>query len=721
MRPTFGFQVLIAVIAGIGTGLFLGPLASFLHPISSIYGMLVQMVVLPYICLSIILGLGSLTSSMAKHLFKRGWPFWFLLWGVMFLLIFLVGYIIPKPLSIMFTQTGTLLINEQLTKNILTYLIPENPIYDFVNNIVPSIAIFGVIVGVALMHIDKKEPLISLIERSDRVIEKILNGLTILSPVGVYAYISVEMGTVGFSDFNTNIGIYYISLIFIVLFITFCVLPIILSNFTSLSFRQAVRAIWDVCLLPFLTGIPAIAIPFINLHLKKLGQRHAWHHEPEFRSITQTVVPISYSFAQIGNCLLLFFILFASFYYRHPSTASEKSLLSFLMIPLSVGSSSSSLNTISFLFQELKFPDDAMILLIQTLPITMSFQILLSIASVLTFILVVVYSNYRFLQVKWTKFLFQLIGSLSLAAAAVFWVAPSVHLQDNYHMLYRERRIADVIQYPLIPQIYLRNEPLPAPRMIGNGGVLKEILRSGVLRVGYESGDEMPYAYLNNFQELVGFDISMAYQLAHDLNCKLELIPIDLDNIAEELNSGLYDIVMSGILMNSERILQMSFSDTYADQNYVLIVPEKKRSRFVSLEKVQGEKSLVFGAFGGYKNVYKLNFSASGLYEGTIIKGVEMDHVDAWILNQVSATMWCVEHPGYSIVDFGGDLGKCYRGYPMRTDDSRFLLFINNWMQLKILDSFYKEQNDYWILGKIPPKEIALRWSIIRNVLHWIE
>ena len=61
MRLNLGYQVLIAVIAGILTGLFLGPLVSVLRPISTIYVMLLQMVVLPYICLSIIHGLGSLS------------------------------------------------------------------------------------------------------------------------------------------------------------------------------------------------------------------------------------------------------------------------------------------------------------------------------------------------------------------------------------------------------------------------------------------------------------------------------------------------------------------------------------------------------------------------------------------------------------------------------------------------------------------------------------
>ncbi len=360
MRLNLGYQVLIAVIAGILTGLFLGPLVSVLRPISTIYVMLLQMVVLPYICLSIIHGLGSLSPGKAYQLFRKGWPFWMLLWGLIFFVIFLVAYLIPQTTAAPLLQSGaSISVNATLARNILTYLIPENPVYDFVNNIVPSIAIFGIIVGITLMHIEKKEPLISAVERTNQVIEKILTGLAIVSPIGVFAHIAEGMGTIRISQL-VQIDFYLIGFVIITLFITFWVLPLILSNLTPLSFRDALRAFRMVCLLPFVTGIPTIAIPFINNYMKKIGEKYSLNADSSFRSTAQTIVPISYSFAQIGNCLLLFFLLFASFYYRHPFTGLEKFLLSVLTIPLSIGSAVTSVNAVSFLFQELRFPDNAM-------------------------------------------------------------------------------------------------------------------------------------------------------------------------------------------------------------------------------------------------------------------------------------------------------------------------------------------------------------------------
>ena len=46
--------------------------------------------------------------------------------------------------------------------------------------------------------------------------------------------------------------------------------------------------------------------------------------------------------------------------------------------------------------------------------------------------------------------------------------------------------------------------------------------------------------------------------------------------------------------------------------------------------------------------------------------------------------------------------------------------FINLWIELKQEDKTIPSLYDYWILGKnavpTPP-----RWSVVRNVLHWVK
>jgi hypothetical protein len=45
--------------------------------------------------------------------------------------------------------------------------------------------------------------------------------------------------------------------------------------------------------------------------------------------------------------------------------------------------------------------------------------------------------------------------------------------------------------------------------------------------------------------------------------------------------------------------------------------------------------------------------------------------------------------------------------------------FINLWIDLKKKDKTIARLYDYWILGKHAVPEVP-RWSVIRNVLHWV-
>ena len=716
MRVSLGYQVLIAVITAICVGLFLGPLTIVFKPIGTIYVMLLQMVVLPYICLSIIHGLASLSPSSSKQLFKKGGPFYLILWGIVFFVIFLFMTLIPSASAIFNPEVPAVSLKAKLTANLLSYLIPSNPIYAFVNNIVPSIAVFGVIVGIAIMYLEKKEPLLGLVERGNRIIEKILDLLALISPIGVFTHIAIVVGTVQFSELM-KINLYLTEFIIMTCLLTFWILPLILSSCTPMSFKEASKAIRAVSLLPFMTGISTIAIPFINKYLRKMGEKHQLPSIQNYRSISQTVVPLSYSFAQIGNALLLFFILFASFYYRHPFTEGEKSLLSFLTVPLSIGSSTTSINSVSFLFTELQFPENAMELYTATMPITINFQALLSVAGILTFILLVLFANDQRLQIKIKKLVLHLMGSLVALTLIVLAIRPFIHFEDNFHNLFLSRKISEAVQNPVSAQVYVPGETFPTPRPKELGKVLARILLSGVLRVGYDTYD-IPYAYLNRDHELVGFDIAMAYQLARDINCRLEFIPVDYSKVGEELDQGIYDIAMCSIIMTEDRIRQMSFSNSYSEQNNVLLVPISKKDEFVDFEKVQKNKNLVISGSGAYKNLVSQFFpNAKRVDDFNIFQ----TGIDAWMWNQISATVWCMIYPNFTVIDYEGDLGKGYLGYPVRPDAVHLLEFINSWMKLKVANGFYQEQTDYWILGKNPKNINKPRWSIIRNVLHWVD
>jgi proton glutamate symport protein len=713
---TMGYQVLLAVVLGICTGLFFGPLTGALSPIGSAYTMLLQMAVLPYITFSLIHGLGSITPEIGKKIFKSGWAYLLTLWTLIFILIYLLANLIPQTLSPLFQSSGSNEIESEFAKNFLANLIPQNPFFDILNNVIPAVAVFGLISGFALMHVSKKEPLIGALERINQTIEKILSWLGTLSPIGAYVYISIAFGTIYLEDF-LKLQVYIFSSIFCCLFVTFWILPTLISTMTPLTYKDALKAFRFVCLLPFVTGLSTAALPFLTIYLKKLSLKHETH--THFRETSQTILPIAYSFGQIGNALILFFILFLSYYYRQPLTDVEKTLLSFLTVPLSIGSSTGNLNSILFLIDQLGFPEGASKLFFEIKPITINFQVLMSIASVLTLILLTIYSYYGLIRFQWKHLIFRM--TLPLVGFALILAASKsiFHPSDLYENLYLKLKISDAIPHPIESEV-LKEGQQGSPRAFANTmipEVFKQIVTTKVLKVGIFP-NSIPYCYYNYEDELVGYDVSYAYELARDLECKLQFVPFSFDRLASDINEGVFDIGMSSIIMNEERLVQMVFTYPYLADNIVLVVPRDRKKEFLQLKDAQAIRNLNIGAGGALYEIAMRHFPNAKITNMDTIEPFLKKEFEAILWSKTSAVIWCISHPEFITIDYGTKLGKGYFGYPIRLHATDFGFFLNTWLTLKENSGFKKNMENYWIHG-ISPKQRKPRWSILRNVLNW--
>jgi len=711
MKLSLGYQILIAVFLGIFTGLFFGSLCSALIPIATAFNMLVQMVVLPYILFSLIHGIGSISMQMGRKLLQCGFPWLVTIWALVIFVLFAVAQLIPET-NASYISISVVNSTFNLSKQFLKFLVPENPIYDLANNVVPAIAVFGLIVGVALMHVPKKEILCDLIDKVNKVIEKILIWLAIISPIGAFAHLAIAFGTVRFEDLY-KLEFYVICFIGISLFITFWVLPLLLSSLTPLSYRDVLKIFGSVCLVPFVTALSTLAVPFLNTYLLSLSKKHATHKN--FHENAQTVLPLAYSFGQVGNCVILFFVFFLTFYYRHPLLGAEKTLLSFLSLPMSIGTSSNSINAVSFLIEQFKFPAEALELYTETSSITANFQILMSIASVVSIIIITLYGYYGILEIKWNQLIFQLGSTLVIFCILIYSVKSVISINDKYEDLYLNLTITEVISDP-VPAKILQEGEFGTVRY-KERSILEQIISTGVLKVGYNTTN-IPFCYLNNKKELVGYDMAYAYQLARDLDCTLEFVPLNFDTMPQDLNEGHYDIAMSSIVMNEERLKTLNFTNHYSVQDIALVVLDQNKQKFLNFNEIKENKTLkigAIGAFSGYLKQYLPNAQVYAIIDIDLPK-MKSGEVDAWIWATDPATIWCLGHPEFITVDYEGLLGKTYFAYAVPDNSFKFISYLNDFLSLKELSGFHKHMIDYWIKG-VPSAPKKPRWSILHNVL----
>jgi ABC-type amino acid transport substrate-binding protein len=253
---------------------------------------------------------------------------------------------------------------------------------------------------------------------------------------------------------------------------------------------------------------------------------------------------------------------------------------------------------------------------------------------------------------------------------------------------------------------------------------LDEIQQRGVLRVGYVK-DRLPYAFTNSAGQLVGLDIGMAHNLATDLGVKLEFYLLGRDKLAEQLNAGYCDIVMSGTRITPKKAAKMTFSDSYLEETLAFIVRDYRRDEFSTREAAQSLENLTIGVSD---DPYIIAIVEDYLPKAKMVKlqtpreffKRKGENLDAYLFTAEAGSAWTLLYPEYSAVVPQPSVVSIPLAYPGPRGDQRMLDFVNSWLELKKKDTTVEKLFDYWILGQGAEKKEP-RWSIIRDVLQWVD
>ena len=98
-----------------------------------------------------------------------------------------------------------------------------------------------------------------------------------------------------------------------------------------------------------------------------------------------------------------------------------------------------------------------------------------------------------------------------------------------------------------------------------------------------------PFGFRNEDNELIGFDIDLAKEIAERLDIEFEFKAIDWNNKEEELESGKIDIIWSGFNITPERKEYVIYSKPYMINRQVILVPKGGTKNIVSAEDLAGK------------------------------------------------------------------------------------------------------------------------------------
>ena len=716
-------NILIGLGLGALVGVFFGERAAILQFAADGYVRLLQMTVLPYVVVSLVTGIGSLDVPRARVLFLRVGALTLVLWGLALGAVFLMPLAFPAMQNASFFSTT--LVEEQASLDLVALYIPSNPFQSLANSVVPAVVLFSGLLGVALMGIENKDAMLTMLEVLEKMLRRANRLSSRLTPLGLFAIAAVTVGTVDREQMG-RLRVFLVGYAAMSLLLALWILPGLVACLTPIPVRRILQSTRDALITAFITGDLFIVLPALVDRSKELLQEHGFQ-EAEGAAPADVIVPAFYSFPHVAKLLSLSFVLFAAWYSDTALTLTARIQLALAGILSLFGSLNSA---IPFLLDLVRVPADTFQLFLATGVLNSRFGTL---AAAMHMVVLALAGTYALTgQLRFSPARILRYGVVTAAAVAATLSATGLLLRVGGLGTYDKDEVAMGMQFlrPHSPvAVILPELPAEPPSLPREGAsVLEAVQERGVLRVGYIEST-VPYSFRNSRNELVGFDVEMAYTLAEEMGVGLELAPVPRGLLAEALDTGRCDIVMAGVLLTARRGARMVYSSSYLDETMAFVVPDHRRSDFSSAQWIRATPGLRVA-------VPDLPYLLGLVHREFPNLATEPIAVDEWGLSDYFATrghpidavvataergsFWTLLHPAYSVAVPHPVVVKLPLAYPVGRHDVEAARFVSNWIDLKRKDGTIPALYDHWVLGRhalapSPP------WSVLRNVLHWVK
>jgi Na+/H+-dicarboxylate symporter/ABC-type amino acid transport substrate-binding protein len=647
------------------------------------------------------------------------------LWGLALGLVFLMPLSFPTIETASFFSTT--LVEEVPPLDFLSLYIPTNAFQSLANNVVPAVVLFSGFVGVALIGIgrEEKQPLLTWLSVVEKVLGRANKFAVRLTPIGLFAIAANTVGTMDTAQLG-QLRVFLVGYGAMSLLLALWILPGLVACLTGIPARRVLQATRDALITAFITGELFVVLAILVERSKELLEEHGLP-EPEEGAPADIIIPAFYNFPHVAKLLSLSFVLFAAWYSDTVVSLATRAQLGLAGIASLFGSMNSA---IPFLLDLSRVPSDTFQLFLATGVINSRFGTL---AAAMHMVVLALVGSYAMTgKLRFSAWRILRYSAITVVTVGLTLAVTGFLLRVTGRGTYDKGNVVMDMQFHHPPSqkgvvfSEMPQEPLPLPR--AGASVMEAVRERGRLRVGYIK-NAMPYSFLNGKGDLVGFDVEMAYTLAAELGVALEFVPVTNDGLADALDAGQCDLVMSGVILTTRRADRMAFSSNYLDETLAFIVPDYRRADFSSAEWIRKTPGLRVAV----PNLPYASVLLHREFPGVTQVEVPLDNkivtdffkgqgppVDALLLTAERGSFRTLQYPAFSVAVPHPVVLKLPLAYPVARHDLEAARFLSNWIDLKTKDGTIQSLYDHWILGKdaTPPKR---RWSVIRNLLHWVK
>lgn len=227
---------------------------------------------------------------------------------------------------------------------------------------------------------------------------------------------------------------------------------------------------------------------------------------------------------------------------------------------------------------------------------------------------------------------------------------------------------------------------------------LQKIKNAGELAVAM-TGQYPPFSYVNESNEVVGFDAAIGKALADKLGVKVKLITTPFDGIIAGLRANKYDIIVASTAITPERSKAVDFVGPYYHAGRSVVV--KKTSAAQSLSDLNGK---IIGVILG--DAHEKWARANGSFDIRTYKALpemlmELDNnrIDAIIMDRIPV-MVAVKKTGQKIKTLntpGIEGASISVGIPLRKNNPELRAALQNALDEMQADGTYEKISMEWI------------------------
>lgn len=179
---------------------------------------------------------------------------------------------------------------------------------------------------------------------------------------------------------------------------------------------------------------------------------------------------------------------------------------------------------------------------------------------------------------------------------------------------------------------------------------LQKIKQKGTLVVGTSAGYP-PYEFTtkkNGKTQYVGFEMSLARQLAKDLGVKVQIKNMDFDSLSVALESHKVDVAIAGINITPERKKSVDFSKTYYKGTKYFLINKSDKSKYKTYQDFKGKTVGTENGAMEYSLIKKYipNVKEKGLSKwSSLVIALQSHKLDGVLMDSATAQAFAQANP----------------------------------------------------------------------------